>query len=133
MPESIASYIGAQPARLEFKGAITQEPLPVVDRQGGKGITTHESIAAGARFTLRLSVPTRGFMPVKEFAKFLYDYAPAPVRGLSQARGCKRGACTMVGFRDLGPIRGSAQIDFSGLPDESLKFAAAFFGDGKKG
>lgn len=127
--DAAASYLGVSEVKIYPKKPLSQVALPVIDpRTGaGKGLTTYEVLQPGERFFAQFRIPTRGFMDAATFEMWLAGYGPAPVRGLSPARGGRFGKVALLSFEELGSCSDASVLlssVSSGVPDEAKAYYA---------
>jgi hypothetical protein len=129
LSDAVAGYVACSSIRLPGVKLGPQAAFPVIDQRTkqGKGITTYESLPAGTKFDMTFSIPTRGFCSVEKFVQHIASIALSPIRGLSPARGKKCGRFAVVGYDDLGAVKGgvSSVKTALGLLPEGEEFAEA--------
>jgi hypothetical protein len=125
--DATAGYLAVDAVRIVPEKPLRQTALPVVDARqgGGKGLNTYEVVQPGQHITVRVRMPSRGFMSAEQFRIWLAGYAANPMRGISPARGARYGKLAMVGYRVIGETRSARAFVgavMDGIPEEARPY-----------
>jgi hypothetical protein len=105
-PDASTQYLSMRPVQFNPHAPLTQFANPIIDKRTntGIGMATFELLPAGQILELYLKYPSRFSnrdLQPKDLALFFAGYAPAPLRGISPAKGGRFGRMELIKYEVL--------------------------------
>lgn len=106
-----ADYIAFAPVLFPEGTRVEQMLLPVINHGQASAPKIYEVIKPGIWFWLNFSAPTKGFLQPDQLEKLLIVASARPRRGISPARGRRKGRFFVFSFEVLGKMKDPGSID----------------------